>query len=164
MLSRAEIYLSSTGCSKPSKSSVWIESQWLKCVFPSRCQRPAISPESFFSASWPPWFTPGAQQDCSEYLKYLLDRYVAGTPILEPRHDDAPRLSVIWNADPCGSGASVWDLRDLVLKMGKPVWGSFIELYLCQPGGKKWIQLENFWNCTKFRGEVFAWQSSSLKC
>ncbi|XP_010177530.1 PREDICTED: ubiquitin carboxyl-terminal hydrolase 35-like, partial [Mesitornis unicolor] len=36
--------------------------------------RPAISPESFLSASWPPWFTPGAQQDCSEYLKYLLDR------------------------------------------------------------------------------------------
>ncbi|XP_031451345.1 ubiquitin carboxyl-terminal hydrolase 35 [Phasianus colchicus] len=49
-------------------------------------KRPAISPESFLSASWPPWFTPGAQQDCSEYLKYLLDRYVASTPILELRH------------------------------------------------------------------------------
>ncbi|XP_075054717.1 ubiquitin carboxyl-terminal hydrolase 35 [Mixophyes fleayi] len=37
-------------------------------------QRPAVSPESFLASSWPPWFTPGVQQDCSEYLKYLLDR------------------------------------------------------------------------------------------
>ncbi|XP_042750445.1 ubiquitin carboxyl-terminal hydrolase 35-like, partial [Lagopus leucura] len=37
-------------------------------------QRPAISPKRFLSASQAPWFTPGAQQDCSEYLKYLLDR------------------------------------------------------------------------------------------
>ncbi|KAF7237935.1 Ubiquitin carboxyl-terminal hydrolase 38 [Varanus komodoensis] len=47
--------------------------QWL-FAFLEHSQRPAISPESFFSASWPPWFTRGAQQDCSEYLKYLLDR------------------------------------------------------------------------------------------
>ncbi|XP_064265804.1 ubiquitin carboxyl-terminal hydrolase 35 isoform X2 [Passer domesticus] len=47
--------------------------QWL-FAFLEHSQRPAISPESFLSASWPPWFTPGAQQDCSEYLKYLLDR------------------------------------------------------------------------------------------
>ncbi|XP_032299181.1 ubiquitin carboxyl-terminal hydrolase 35-like [Coturnix japonica] len=37
-------------------------------------QRPAISPKSFLSASQPFWFTPGSQQDCSEYLKYLLNR------------------------------------------------------------------------------------------
>uniref|UniRef100_A0A8C8RR35 Ubiquitin carboxyl-terminal hydrolase n=1 Tax=Pelusios castaneus TaxID=367368 RepID=A0A8C8RR35_9SAUR len=47
--------------------------QWL-FAFLEHSQRPAISPESFLSASWPPWFSPGAQQDCSEYLKYLLDR------------------------------------------------------------------------------------------
>ncbi|XP_071990073.1 ubiquitin carboxyl-terminal hydrolase 35 [Engystomops pustulosus] len=43
-------------------------------AFLEHSQRPAISPESFLSSSWPPWFTPGVQQDCSEYLKYLLDR------------------------------------------------------------------------------------------
>ncbi|XP_030414040.1 ubiquitin carboxyl-terminal hydrolase 35 [Gopherus evgoodei] len=47
--------------------------QWL-FAFLEHSQRPAISPEGFLSASWPPWFSPGAQQDCSEYLKYLLDR------------------------------------------------------------------------------------------
>ncbi|XP_070800162.1 ubiquitin carboxyl-terminal hydrolase 35 [Pituophis catenifer annectens] len=47
--------------------------QWL-FAFLEHSQRPAISPENFFLASWPPWFTRGAQQDCSEYLKYLLDR------------------------------------------------------------------------------------------
>ncbi|XP_026544920.1 ubiquitin carboxyl-terminal hydrolase 35 [Notechis scutatus] len=47
--------------------------QWL-FAFLEHSQRPAISPENFLLASWPPWFTRGAQQDCSEYLKYLLDR------------------------------------------------------------------------------------------
>ncbi|XP_072466836.1 ubiquitin carboxyl-terminal hydrolase 35 isoform X2 [Notamacropus eugenii] len=47
--------------------------QWL-FAFLEHSQRPAVSPESFLSASWTPWFSPGAQQDCSEYLKYLLDR------------------------------------------------------------------------------------------
>ncbi|XP_063813051.1 ubiquitin carboxyl-terminal hydrolase 35 [Pseudophryne corroboree] len=43
-------------------------------AFLEHSQRPAVSPESFLASSWPPWFTPGVQQDCSEYLKYLLDR------------------------------------------------------------------------------------------
>uniref|UniRef100_H2ZX11 Ubiquitin carboxyl-terminal hydrolase n=1 Tax=Latimeria chalumnae TaxID=7897 RepID=H2ZX11_LATCH len=43
-------------------------------AFLEHSQRPAISPDNFLAASWPPWFSPGAQQDCSEYLKYLLDR------------------------------------------------------------------------------------------
>ena len=36
-------------------------------------QRPAISPKDFYRASRPPWFRPGAQQDCSEFLKHLID-------------------------------------------------------------------------------------------
>ncbi|MGH0177684.1 UNVERIFIED_CONTAM: hypothetical protein FKN15_075716 [Acipenser sinensis] len=42
-------------------------------AFLERSQRPTISPMSFLTASCPPWFNLGAQQDCSEYLKYLLD-------------------------------------------------------------------------------------------
>ncbi|XP_025084985.1 ubiquitin carboxyl-terminal hydrolase 38-like [Pomacea canaliculata] len=36
-------------------------------------QRPAIAPMTFLAASRPSWFTPGQQQDCSEFLKFLLD-------------------------------------------------------------------------------------------
>ncbi|XP_058886955.1 ubiquitin carboxyl-terminal hydrolase 35-like isoform X1 [Acipenser ruthenus] len=43
-------------------------------AFLERSQRPTISPVSFLTASCPPWFNLGDQQDCSEYLKYLLDR------------------------------------------------------------------------------------------
>ncbi|RXM98959.1 Ubiquitin carboxyl-terminal hydrolase 38 [Acipenser ruthenus] len=37
-------------------------------------KRAAYAPRNFFEASRPPWFTPGTQQDCSEYLRFLLDR------------------------------------------------------------------------------------------
>ncbi|XP_048840591.1 ubiquitin carboxyl-terminal hydrolase 35-like isoform X3 [Brienomyrus brachyistius] len=43
-------------------------------AFLQHSQRPAISPDNFLYVSTPAWFTPGSQQDCSEYLKYLLDR------------------------------------------------------------------------------------------
>jgi len=36
-------------------------------------QRSAYSPEKFVQSSRPPWFTPGVQQDCSEFLRYLLN-------------------------------------------------------------------------------------------
>ncbi|XP_067890013.1 ubiquitin carboxyl-terminal hydrolase 35-like isoform X3 [Heterodontus francisci] len=53
--------------------SLMMKLQWL-FAFLEHSQRPAISPSSFLKASSPPWFNSGAQQDCSEYLKYLLDR------------------------------------------------------------------------------------------
>lgn len=37
-------------------------------------QRPAYAPLNFLNVSRPPWFTTGHQQDCSEFLKYLLDQ------------------------------------------------------------------------------------------
>ncbi|CAN8006116.1 unnamed protein product [Ixodes hexagonus] len=36
-------------------------------------QRPAVSPESFLCKSKPPWFELGEQQDCSEFLRFLVD-------------------------------------------------------------------------------------------
>lgn len=37
-------------------------------------QRPAVAPMKFLAASKPPWFIQGQQQDCSEFLKFLLDQ------------------------------------------------------------------------------------------
>ncbi|XP_042190263.1 ubiquitin carboxyl-terminal hydrolase 35 isoform X2 [Callorhinchus milii] len=52
---------------------IMLKLQWL-FVFLEHSKRPAISPDSFLKVSSPPWFNPGTQQDCSEYLKHLLDR------------------------------------------------------------------------------------------
>ncbi|RUS78001.1 hypothetical protein EGW08_014218, partial [Elysia chlorotica] len=48
----------------------------LQQVFALLCQsnRASISPSRLLQVSRPPWFLPGQQQDCSEFLKYLLDR------------------------------------------------------------------------------------------
>lgn len=43
-------------------------------AFLAHTQRAAYAPRNFFEASRPPWFTIGSQQDCSEYLRFLLDR------------------------------------------------------------------------------------------
>ncbi|KAM6269817.1 ubiquitin carboxyl-terminal hydrolase 38 [Porphyrio hochstetteri] len=43
-------------------------------AFLAYTQRDTYTPRSFFEASRPSWFSPRSQQDCSEYLKFLLDR------------------------------------------------------------------------------------------
>ncbi|KAI4895404.1 hypothetical protein NFI96_022026 [Prochilodus magdalenae] len=43
-------------------------------AFLAHTQRAAYAPRSFLEGSRPPWFTVGSQQDCSEYLRFLLDR------------------------------------------------------------------------------------------
>ncbi|KAL8191227.1 UNVERIFIED_CONTAM: hypothetical protein K2H54_070386, partial [Gekko kuhli] len=75
--------------------------QWL-FAFLEHSQRPAISPENFLLASWPPWFARGAQQDCSEYLKYLLDR--SERDVVGVKSDEDSVLSS-WKQG-CGTGAS----------------------------------------------------------
>ena len=36
-------------------------------------QRSIYSPNEFLKASRPPWFEPGRQHDCCEFIRYLLD-------------------------------------------------------------------------------------------
>ncbi|TRY57394.1 hypothetical protein DNTS_035186 [Danionella cerebrum] len=43
-------------------------------AFLAHTQRAAYAPKSFLEGSRPSWFTSGSQQDCSEYLRFLLDR------------------------------------------------------------------------------------------
>ncbi|NXP45399.1 UBP38 hydrolase, partial [Heliornis fulica] len=43
-------------------------------AFLAYTQREAYTPRTFFEASRPSWFNARSQQDCSEYLRFLLDR------------------------------------------------------------------------------------------
>ncbi|XP_049761738.1 ubiquitin carboxyl-terminal hydrolase 38 isoform X2 [Elephas maximus indicus] len=56
--------------------------------------REAYAPRIFFEASRPPWFTPRSQQDCSEYLRFLLDRLHEEEKILKVQSSHKPSESL----------------------------------------------------------------------
>ncbi|EDL01334.1 mCG129460 [Mus musculus] len=58
--------------------------------FLSTIKREAYAPRIFFEASRPPWFTPRSQQDCSEYLRFLLDRLHEEEKILRVQSSHKP--------------------------------------------------------------------------
>ncbi|XP_005369598.1 ubiquitin carboxyl-terminal hydrolase 38 [Microtus ochrogaster] len=59
-------------------------------AFLAHTQREAYAPRIFFEASRPPWFTPRSQQDCSEYLRFLLDRLHEEEKILRVQSSHEP--------------------------------------------------------------------------
>ncbi|XP_071360715.1 ubiquitin carboxyl-terminal hydrolase 38 isoform X2 [Trachinotus anak] len=59
-------------------------------AFLAHTQRAAYAPRNFLEASRPPWFNMGSQQDCSEYLRFLLDRL----------HEEERTLQVLESAKP----------------------------------------------------------------
>ncbi|CAG11048.1 unnamed protein product, partial [Tetraodon nigroviridis] len=59
-------------------------------AFLAHTQRAAYAPRNFLEASRPPWFNAGSQQDCSEYLRFLLDRL----------HEEEKTLQVLESATP----------------------------------------------------------------
>ncbi|XP_068178598.1 ubiquitin carboxyl-terminal hydrolase 38 [Antennarius striatus] len=59
-------------------------------AFLAHTQRAAYAPRNFLEASRPPWFNAGSQQDCSEYLRFLLDRL----------HEEEKTLQVLESAKP----------------------------------------------------------------
>ncbi|XP_053438161.1 ubiquitin carboxyl-terminal hydrolase 38 isoform X2 [Nycticebus coucang] len=63
-------------------------------AFLAHTQREAYAPRIFFEASRPPWFTPRSQQDCSEYLRFLLDRLHEEEKILKAQSSHKPPESV----------------------------------------------------------------------
>uniref|UniRef100_A0A4X1VIC4 Ubiquitin carboxyl-terminal hydrolase n=1 Tax=Sus scrofa TaxID=9823 RepID=A0A4X1VIC4_PIG len=62
-------------------------------AFLAHTQREAYAPRIFFEASRPPWFTPRSQQDCSEYLRFLLDRLHEEEKILKVQPSHKPSES-----------------------------------------------------------------------
>ncbi|XP_054460140.1 ubiquitin carboxyl-terminal hydrolase 38 [Anoplopoma fimbria] len=55
-------------------SNILMKKLQLLFAFLAHTQRAAYAPKNFLEASRPPWFNAGSQQDCSEYLRFLLDR------------------------------------------------------------------------------------------
>ncbi|XP_031719214.1 ubiquitin carboxyl-terminal hydrolase 38 [Anarrhichthys ocellatus] len=59
-------------------------------AFLAHTQRAAYAPKNFLEVSRPPWFNAGSQQDCSEYLRFLLDRL----------HEEEKTLQVLESVKP----------------------------------------------------------------
>ncbi|XP_057582868.1 ubiquitin carboxyl-terminal hydrolase 38 [Hippopotamus amphibius kiboko] len=76
-------------------------------AFLAHTQREAYAPRIFFEASRPPWFTPRSQQDCSEYLRFLLDRLHEEERILKIQSSHKPSESL---------GCSETSLREVANK------------------------------------------------
>ncbi|XP_078395477.1 ubiquitin carboxyl-terminal hydrolase 38 isoform X3 [Cetorhinus maximus] len=72
-------------------------------AFLAHTQRAAYAPQSFFEESRPPWFTPGSQQDCSEYLRFLLDRL----------HEEEKTCRILHENSPQSSSGSAYDCSSL---------------------------------------------------
>ncbi|XP_072477239.1 ubiquitin carboxyl-terminal hydrolase 38 isoform X4 [Notamacropus eugenii] len=76
-------------------------------AFLAHTQREAYAPRIFFEASRPPWFTPRSQQDCSEYLRFLLDRL----------HEEERTLKALSSLKPSGNvGSSEASLQEVANK------------------------------------------------
>ncbi|KAJ8383216.1 hypothetical protein SKAU_G00039940 [Synaphobranchus kaupii] len=72
-------------------------------AFLAHTQRAAYAPRNFFEASRPPWFTAGSQQDCSEYLRFLLDRLHEEEKTIQAFNLAKPALA---SAEPNSNGSS----------------------------------------------------------
>ncbi|XP_060707699.1 ubiquitin carboxyl-terminal hydrolase 38 isoform X2 [Hemiscyllium ocellatum] len=72
-------------------------------AFLAHTQRAAYAPQSFFEESRPPWFMPGSQQDCSEYLRFLLDRL----------HEEEKTYRILQCNSPQSSNTSTRDCKSL---------------------------------------------------
>ncbi|KAM3623115.1 uncharacterized protein V6R79_007180 [Siganus canaliculatus] len=71
-------------------SNMLMKKLQLLFAFLAHTQRAAYAPRNFLEASRPPWFNVGSQQDCSEYLRFLLDRL----------HEEEKTLQVLESAKP----------------------------------------------------------------
>ncbi|GAB5570479.1 ubiquitin carboxyl-terminal hydrolase 35 [Prionailurus iriomotensis] len=84
------------------EASIIFKSKWVQfinekitasfCLFGPYTE--AYAPRVFFEASRPPWFTPRSQQDCSEYLRFLLDRLHEEEKILQVQSSHKPPSSL----------------------------------------------------------------------
>ncbi|XP_008300867.1 ubiquitin carboxyl-terminal hydrolase 38 [Stegastes partitus] len=78
-------------------------------AFLAHTQRAAYAPRNFLEASRPPWFNVGSQQDCSEYLRFLLDRLheeEKTLQVLESAKPKVPSLTDTSSNDPAGPASA----------------------------------------------------------
>ncbi|XP_077575056.1 ubiquitin carboxyl-terminal hydrolase 38 [Stigmatopora nigra] len=64
-------------------------------AFLAHTQRAAYAPRNFLEVSRPTWFNAGSQQDCSEYLRFLLDRLHEEEKTIQVLESTTPGVDVI---------------------------------------------------------------------
>uniref|UniRef100_A0A146X4K3 Ubiquitin carboxyl-terminal hydrolase 38 n=1 Tax=Fundulus heteroclitus TaxID=8078 RepID=A0A146X4K3_FUNHE len=74
-------------------------------AFLAHTQRAAYAPRNFLEASRPPWFNVGSQQDCSEYLRFLLERLHEEEKTLHVLESAKPKVDPV-NTDPTAQTSS----------------------------------------------------------
>ncbi|XP_022594062.1 ubiquitin carboxyl-terminal hydrolase 38 [Seriola dumerili] len=74
-------------------------------AFLAHTQRAAYAPRNFLEASRPPWFNVGSQQDCSEYLRFLLDRLHEEERTLQVLESAKPKVVDPSSKDPTGQAS-----------------------------------------------------------
>ncbi|XP_077135375.1 ubiquitin carboxyl-terminal hydrolase 38 [Ranitomeya variabilis] len=101
-------------------------------AFLAHTQREAYAPQVFFEASRPPWFTPRSQQDCSEYLRFLLDRLHEEEKTLKALSSRSPDTMITdGNVQPCSPSAA-----DVIPNLQNTSWRSDKTLIESMFGGK----------------------------
>ncbi|XP_061778884.1 ubiquitin carboxyl-terminal hydrolase 38 isoform X1 [Nerophis lumbriciformis] len=80
-------------------SNILMKKLQLLFAFLAHTQRAAYAPRNFLEASRPPWFNVGSQQDCSEYLRFLLDRL----------HEEEKTIQVLESTKPSVAPAALLD-------------------------------------------------------
>ncbi|KAM4810135.1 ubiquitin carboxyl-terminal hydrolase 38 isoform 1-T2 [Rhinophrynus dorsalis] len=94
-------------------------------AFLAHTQREAYAPQIFFEASRPPWFTPRSQQDCSEYLRFLLDRL----------HEEEKTVKAL-----CSKNSSDSMVTDCIVQESSSLCTDGISSLNCNTESKGWGQ------------------------
>uniref|UniRef100_A0A3Q0SAV9 Ubiquitin carboxyl-terminal hydrolase n=1 Tax=Amphilophus citrinellus TaxID=61819 RepID=A0A3Q0SAV9_AMPCI len=108
-----------------NSSNTLMKKLQLLFAFLAHTQRAAYAPRNFLEASRPPWFNVGSQQDCSEYLRFLLDRLHEEEKTLQALDSAKPKAASPTDAsckDPAGPtpaevNGQTYDRRTLIEKL-----------------------------------------------
>ncbi|KAK3099789.1 hypothetical protein FSP39_009652 [Pinctada imbricata] len=134
----------------PSPDEKLLEQLQLVFAYLGHTQRPAYAPMTFSRVSRPSWFTAGHQQDCSEYLRFLLDQLheqekatCKGQKVKRAKGDDGEPTSVNGTNSESATVANGDDAKIRTL-IDQGFGGQLATTYTCLTCGHQSSRKEDF--------------------